>query len=136
MCSLGNFLSLSHCFCPAVLARALASEAFQPRLAGDPAVEEVGDSQRVARQGTDMKVTGLRPGLGKDRADQQQGVAPSCALRSLLGEQAQRLDTSEECKEVAVLMARAARPGSRLRGAGKSGRQVGRHHQEHVGNPG
>ena len=69
MCSLGNFLSLSHCFCPAVLARALASEAFQPRIAGDPAVEEVGDSQRVARQGTDMKVTGLRPGLGKDRAD-------------------------------------------------------------------
>ena len=63
-------------------------------------------------------------------------MAPSCALRSLLGEQAQRLDTSEECKEAAVLMARAARPGSRLRGAGKSGRQVGRHHQEHVGNPG
>lgn len=32
-------------------------------------MEEVGDSQRVARQGTDMKVTGLRPGLCKDRAD-------------------------------------------------------------------
>lgn len=69
MCAHSGTFSLSHCFCPAVLARALASEAFQPRIAGDPAVEEVGDSQRVARQGTDMKVTGLRPGLCKDRAD-------------------------------------------------------------------
>lgn len=33
-------------------------------------------------------------------------------------------------------MARAVRPGSRLKGAGKPGLQVGRHHQEHVGNPG
>lgn len=63
-------------------------------------------------------------------------MAPSCALRNFLGDQTHRLDTSKECKEVAALTARAVGPGSQLKGAGESGLQVGRHHQELVGNSG
>lgn len=63
-------------------------------------------------------------------------MAPSCALRNFLGDQTHRLDTSKEYKEAAALTARAVRPGSKLKGAGESGLQVGGHPQELVGDPG
>lgn len=59
-------------------------------------------------------------------------MAPSCALRNFLGDQTHRLDTSKECKEAVALTARAVRPGSKLKGVGESGLQVGGHHR----NPG
>lgn len=63
-----ELFSLSHCFCPAVLARALASEAFQPPQQGTLQWKRWGTASGWPDE-AQMKVTGLKPGLDKDRAD-------------------------------------------------------------------